>query len=265
MHDVTQIIDLRQPEPLTVVYGGGGAVGISRHVTVIDAMEKLGLPVRTAPSIGTSAGSWACGAARLGLGFDEFAALGDFDVPNRRRGALEAMAREVFGDARPTRIWISAVAVRSLRRHLLDGRRHDLADLVAASSAVPGVFAPHRVGSRDYIDGGVRSMASADQAPPAALMVASLPIGGPLFGPVGRTFERVTRNAMARWRSRHGGATVVVRPDARFAAAVGRHPRGLMDTALAREVYPLAYDAAARHLERRLTDLQMRGVALTRS
>ena len=38
-----------------------------------------------------------------------------------------------------------------------------------------------------------------------------------------------------------------------------------MDTALAREVYPLAYDAAARHLERRLTDLEMRGVALTRS
>ena len=139
MHDVTQIIDLRQPEPLTVVYGGGGAVGIAWHVAVIDAMEQLGLPVRTAPSIGTSAGSWACGAARLGLGFDEFAALGDFDVPNRRRGALEAMAREVFGDARPTRIWISAVAVRSLRRHLLDGRRHDLADARHHGGAVGAV------------------------------------------------------------------------------------------------------------------------------
>ena len=48
---------------ISMVYGGGGAMGIAWHIAVIDALRSLGLPVGTAPSIGTSAGSWACGAA----------------------------------------------------------------------------------------------------------------------------------------------------------------------------------------------------------
>ena len=181
---------------LSMVYGGGGAVGIAWHVGVIDALRDAGLAVAEAPSIGTSAGSWACGAARLGVGFDQFAAFGELNLPDRRPGLLASLARDVFGDARITNASISVTALPTMRRHLLDSSRHDLADLIAASSAVPGVFSPHTIGGTQYVDGGVRSMASADAAAGADLLVASLPIGGPLFGPVGRAFERTTRRAL---------------------------------------------------------------------
>lgn len=264
-HDDASVIDLRRPTdsagarrrraPLSMVYGGGGAVGIAWHVGVIDALLAAGLPVRAAPSIGTSAGSWACGAARLELGFEHFARFGELDVPDRRPGLLEGMAREIFGDARTHDVWVSVTALPTMRRHLLDAQRHDLADLIAASSAVPGVFAPHRIGATQYVDGGVRSMASADTAADADLLVASLPIAGPLFGPVGRAFERTTRRALARWRARHAGDTIVLRPGNAFASAVGRNPKGIMDVELAKTLYPIAYDTASRRLERRLTQL----------
>lgn len=259
-----QVIDLRTgrssgsaarregPAPLAMVYGGGGAVGIAWHIGVIDALRDAGLPVGAAPSIGTSAGSWACGAARLGLGFDAFNRFGELNLPDRSPGLLHDLARQVVGDARIGDAWISVTALPTMRRRLLDSSRFALADLIAASSAVPGVFSPHQIDDTQYVDGGVRSMASADAAPAAQLLVASLPIAGPLFGPVGRAFERTTRRALTAWRSRHGGATMVLRPGRTFANAVGRRPGAVMDVELAKRVYPIAYDTAARRLERRL-------------
>ena len=263
-HDT--VIDLREPARprhtaaprprLSMVYGGGGAVGIAWHVAVIDALRDAGLPVQDAPSIGTSAGSWACGAARLGLGFEEFARFGELALPDRRPGLLALMAREIFGDTRTHDVRVSVTALPTMRRHLLDARRHDLADLIAASSAVPGVFAPHQIGGTQYVDGGVRSMASADTAADADILVASLPIAGPLFGPVGRAFERTTRRALGRWRQRHDGTTIVLRPGREFAAAVGRNPGAMMDVELAKGLYPIAYSTASRRLATRLEQLQ---------
>jgi NTE family protein len=237
---------------LSMVYGGGGAVGIAWHIGVIDALRDAGLPVGDAPSIGTSAGSWACGAARLGLGFEEFMSFSELQLPDRSPGLLAGLARQVFGDARIDGAWISVTALPTMRRHLLDSRRHDLAELIAASSAVPGIFAPHSIAGTQYVDGGVRSMASADAAPGADLLVASLPIAGPLFGPVGRAFERTTRRALDSWRARHRGATIVLRPGRTFARAVGRNPGAMMDVELAKQLYPIAYDTASRRLAKRL-------------
>ena len=39
------------------------------------------------------------------------------------------------------------------RRHILQGGDHPLADLAAASSAVPGLLPPHRVAGRLYAEG----------------------------------------------------------------------------------------------------------------
>lgn len=260
------VVDLRDHRPttriepagrtrLSMVYGGGGAVGIAWHIGVIDALRVAGLPVAEAPSIGTSAGSWACGAARLGLGFEEFTRFGELNVPDRSPGLLAGMAREIFGSERTHGVSISVTALPTMRRHLLDAHRHDLADLIAASSAVPGLFAPHQIAGTQYVDGGVRSMASADTAADAEILVASLPIAGPLFGLVGRAFERTTRQALGRWRARHRGATIVLRPGREFASAVGRNPRGIMDVELAKRLYPIAYDTASRRLETRLGQL----------
>jgi predicted acylesterase/phospholipase RssA len=252
----TKDITGRQRVPLKVVFGGGGAVGIAWHVAVIEAGLTLGLPMRSAPAIGTSAGAWACGAARMGLGFEEFAAIGDVAVPNRSSGLLEGIARQLFGDVRLPDVRISVVQTPSMRRHLLDASRFDFATLVGASSAVPGLFAPQKIGAATFVDGGVRSMASADAASPADLLIASLPIAGPLYGPMGRTLERNARNALATWRKRHGGTTIVLRPGKRIADAVGSRPLALMDTELARALYPLAYDTAIRRLEKRLEQIE---------
>lgn len=237
--------------PLALAFGGGGAFGIAWHLGVMDALRDAGHRIDGAPALGTSAGSWACAALRLGLGFDEFAAIGDLQVPDRRRGVLADVARDLMGDARAEGVAIATVELPRLRRRVHDGGRYALADLVAASSAVPGIFAPHRIDGVPHVDGGVRSMASVDRAPAADLLITSLPIAGPLFGPVGRVMESTTRTALARWRRRNGGVTCVLRPGRRVASMVGMRPDALFDQGLAREVYPMAYEQVTSRLRSR--------------
>jgi hypothetical protein len=262
------ILDLDAPEPIgpsaphdvSVVFGGGGAFGIAWHIAVITALRDAGIELADAPAIGTSAGSWACAALRLGLGFEEFADIGDIKVPDRRPNMLASVARGLVGDTHVEGVRISTVELPLLRRRLHDSSDHPIADLMAASSAVPGLFAPHPIGGSLQVDGGVRSMVSADRAEPARLLVASLPIAGPLFGPVGRVMETTARNALARWRRATGGATLILRPGRRLADLVGLRPNTLFDQALARSVYPIAYDQISERLVARRHTLPV-GVA----
>ena len=261
------VIDLRTPHPdsrrapMSVVYGGGGAVGIAWHLAVIEALRDVGLDPTDAPCIGTSAGSWACGAARQGLGIADFSDLGELELPDRRPGVLRDIAAEVFGEAHIDGAAISVVSVPNMQRRLVDSRHYPIADLVAASSAVPGVFSPHPLGRTNYVDGGVRSIASAASAPAADLLVASLPLAGHLFGAVGRTLERNGRRAVTQWRRRHGGSTIVLRPGRRVAAIIGRRPSALMDVDLAHRVFPAAYETVRERLEIRLGQLEDRAMA----
>ena len=50
-----------------------------------------------------------------------------------------------------------------------------LSSLVAASSAVPGLLAPQKLGEHFYIDGGVRSGVSVDWAHPSETLVVVAP------------------------------------------------------------------------------------------
>ncbi|NLA34300.1 MAG: hypothetical protein GX868_01275 [Actinobacteria bacterium] len=243
---------------ISMVYGGGGAMGIAWHLAVINAIEAVGLPVRTAPSIGTSAGSWACGAARLSLSFDDFAGFGALELPDRSPGLLRGLAENIYGDARLDDVRVSVTAMSTMRRHLLDASKFALPDLIAASSAVPGVFSPHMINGRRYVDGGVRAMASADAARAADVLIVSLPIAGSVMGPVGKAFEVTSRRAIARWRDRHHGTTILLRPGKAFARALGMHPGHIMDVELAKSLYPVAYDTVARRLETRIRQIQAR-------
>jgi Patatin-like phospholipase len=233
---------------VSLVFGGGGAFGIAWHLAVIDALRDAGLSLADAPAIGTSAGSWACAALKLGLPFDAFAGIDDIAVPDRRAGMLAEVARELVGDATVPDVRISTVELPFLRRRLHDGAEHPIADLMAASSAVPGLFAPHPIGGSLQVDGGVRSMASIDAAEPARLLVASLPLAGPLFGPVGRLMEATSRAALARWRRSTGGRTLVLRPGRRLSDLVGLRPHALFDQEIARAVYPIAYAQIAKRI-----------------
>lgn len=235
--------------PFAVCYAGGGTFGIAWHLAVSAALVEVGLDPAAAPLVGTSAGSWAAPAAKLGLGVEEFTALASVRIPDPRPGALWRAAAELFGpETRAPQVMIAVVELPTMRRRLFDAGEHPVADLAAASSAVPGLFAPHRVAGRFCIDGGVRSMASIDAAPAAELLVVSLPVAGRLFGPVGRTLEVTSRRVVRSWRARHGGVDVVIRPSREVVAEVGSDPRALFDTRLAVDIYPLCLDAARRRL-----------------
>lgn len=242
--------------PFTVCFAGGGAFGISWHLAVTVALAEFGLDPASAPLVGTSAGSWAAPAAKLGLVFEDFAALGRVTVPDPRPGALFRLTSRLFGERTLTPgVTIAAVELPWMRRRLFDGGTYPVADLAAASSAVPGLFAPHRVGGRWCVDGGVRSLASIDAAPAAEMLIVSLPVAGRLYGPVGRSLEVTSRRVVRGWRQRHGGVTVVLRPSREVCTAVGSDPRALFDTDRAQAVYPLCLEAARRRIELRLTQL----------
>ena len=118
-----------------------------------------------------------------------------------RPGRLRSVAAEIFGERRAPNMHAVACAVPRLRRTMLAGATYPLADLVAASSAVPGVLAPHRVDGTLYVDGGVRSMASADLAPRAENLLVMAPIAGPMFGPAGRHAERNLTKEVGVWKA----------------------------------------------------------------
>jgi NTE family protein len=233
--------------PLALVYGGGGVFGIAYTAGVAAGLAETGVPVAVAPALGTSAGSWTASAVALGLTYDDFMAVQSPSVPNRRTGLLAQIGRELFGEASHPLVAVSAVCLRSRRRHILDGGRYPLADLVAASSAVPGLLPPHRVDGRLYIDGGMWSATSVDAAAEADHVIVVAPLAGAVMGPMGRTAGFLLERELRRWRERHPESTVtLIRPNRAMARVAGIRPLALFDDARAREVYPMAFEQGLR-------------------
>jgi NTE family protein len=158
------------PRPLRVglALGGGAARGFA-HIGVIQVLEEAGIPVDLVA--GTSAGSlvaalFAAGRngaalARLALAMDE-SAITDWAFPGRgliRGEALARYVREQTGGkpieqlARP--LGIVATDLDSGEAVLF--RRGDVGAAVRASSAVPAIFQPVKIGTREYVDGGLVS------------------------------------------------------------------------------------------------------------
>jgi NTE family protein len=130
-----------------------------------------------------------------------------------------------------------------MRRELLNGGDYRLADIIAASSAVPGLFRPVHIGPSSYVDGGVRSLVSADKAAPAQQLLVVAPIAGPMFGPGGRTMELMLRREIGNWQRRTGGKAHLVRPNKEI-ASLARQPMHLFDNNRAKRAYSLAYGQA---------------------
>ncbi len=241
---------------LAVTFGGGGLFGIGYLLGVSEALVDGGVDLATAPALGTSAGSWA--AASLGLGVrwqDAMDLLGPEAprLPDPRSGRLRDVAAELFGERKAPNMRAVVCSLPRLQRVVLSGADVTAADLVAASSAVPGLLAPHRINGRRYVDGGVRSMASADLSVSAQHLLVIAPVAGPMFGPAGRLAERVLRREMREWRAQPpGGELWLIRPN-REIAALARRPDQLFDGDRARRAYDLGYDQGTGIL-RRWTD-----------
>ena len=156
----------RKKPTMALVLGGGAARGFA-HIGVIKVLEANGLVPDLI--VGTSAGSvvgalYASGIngfelQRLALSIDE-STFSDWTIRGRGVFKGEALAayvnRQVQGrpiEKLPRALAVVATDIRSGESAVF--QRGDTGTAVRASSAVPGIFAPVRIGEREYVDGGL--------------------------------------------------------------------------------------------------------------
>lgn len=157
-----------RPPRIALALGGGAARGFA-HIGVIEVLEENGIH----PDIvtGTSAGSlvaalYASGHTgkeleSIAINMDE-SALTDWSFPGRgliRGEALAHYVREATGNKplEQMKIPLGIVATDLDSGKPILFRRGDVGTAVRASSAVPAVFQPVRLGTHEYVDGGLTS------------------------------------------------------------------------------------------------------------
>lgn len=148
--------------------GGGAARGFA-HIGVIQVLEESG--IKPDLVVGTSAGSlvaalYASGKGGAALGqladsMDE-SAFTDWSFPGRGLIRGEALARYVRENTGNRTIEKLPLALGIVATDLDSGapilfQRGDPGVAVRASSAVPAVFQPVRIGTHEYVDGGLVS------------------------------------------------------------------------------------------------------------
>lgn len=159
-----------KPPRIGLALGGGAARGFA-HVGVIQVLEEAG--IRPDLVVGTSAGSLVASLYASGKGGAQLqrvaetmeeAAITDWALPIFGRGALrgEALARYVNGQVEGRLIEQMAMPLGIVATDLRTGQgvlfqRGDTGTAVRASSAVPSVFQPVRIGDREFVDGGLVS------------------------------------------------------------------------------------------------------------
>jgi NTE family protein len=160
----------RAPTPprIGLALGGGAARGFA-HIGVIQVLEEAG--IRPDLVVGTSAGSlvaalYASGKsgpelAALALAMDE-SAMTDWSFPGRGLIRGEALARYVRLHTGGRTIERMQLPLGIVATDLDNGaailfQRGDTGAAVRASSAVPAVFQPVRIGEREFVDGGLVS------------------------------------------------------------------------------------------------------------
>jgi NTE family protein len=160
----------RREVRLGLALGGGAARGFA-HVGVIQVLEEAGL--RPSHVAGTSAGSLVAALYASGKSPTELvrvaqtmqeAEITDWVLPLVNRGALrgEALARYVNTQVGGMSLEQMPIPLGIVATDLGNGqaitfRRGNTGLAVRASSAVPAVFVPVRLGGREYVDGGLVS------------------------------------------------------------------------------------------------------------
>jgi NTE family protein len=155
-----------KPPVIGLALGGGAARGFA-HIGVIQVLEEAG--IRPDLVIGTSAGSLVAALYASGKSGTELATLAqsmdsgaitDWSFPGRgliRGEALARFVREHTGGKRieQMKMPLGIVATDLDSGHGIVFRIGDTGVAVRASSAVPAVFQPVRIGAREYVDGGL--------------------------------------------------------------------------------------------------------------
>jgi NTE family protein len=166
---IPTVVTKRLPK-IGLALGGGAARGFA-HIGVIQVLEEAG--IKPDLVVGTSAGSLVAAIYASGKTGSQLqtvaetmeeAALTDWILPFVSRGMLrgEALARYVSGQVGGKTIESFPLPLGIVATDLHSGQgvlfmRGDTATAVRASSAVPAVFQPVKIGTREYVDGGLVS------------------------------------------------------------------------------------------------------------
>lgn len=156
------------PAKVALVLGGGGARGFA-HVGVLKMLDAQGL--RPDLIVGTSAGSVAGALYAAGYnGFDlqqmafalDRATLADWSMFGKgliRGDALQKFVNEAVKHQpiEQLKIPFACVATRVDTGQAILFQRGSVGQAVRASSSVPGIFEPTRIGEFEYVDGGLVS------------------------------------------------------------------------------------------------------------
>jgi NTE family protein len=194
---------VKQKTQFSLVLSGGGLKGLA-HIGVFRALEELSLvpDLVVGSSMGSLIGaSWACGmsaddmtARALRVERRHVFKVAHTDMALRRmaspavyrREPLEGLIRSIVGsctfqDLRH-RLLINTVDLASGRQCVWGGSGSEaarLVDVVFASCALPGIFPPHEIDGRHFVDGAiienlpVRAAATAAPWPILAVNVAA--------------------------------------------------------------------------------------------
>jgi NTE family protein len=220
----------RQPK-IGLALGGGAARGFA-HIGVIQALEEAG--IRPALVAGTSAGSlvaalYASGRngaqlQQVALEMDE-AAFADWTLPFFSRGMLrgEALGRYVNSQVGGKLIEQMPLPLGVVATDLATGQgvlfqRGDTGTAVRASSSVPALFVPVKIGGHEYVDGGLVSPVPVRYAKQmgAELVIAVDISSAPEGNPSNDTMQVLLQTFAIMGKSINGWelreADVVVRP-----------------------------------------------------
>jgi NTE family protein len=157
-----------KPPRIGLALGGGAARGFS-HIGVIQVLEESG--IRPDLIVGTSAGSLVAALYASGKSGSQLAALAetmdesaftDWSFPGRGLIRGEALAKYVRDHTAGRSIEQMRLPLGIVATDLDSGlpilfQLGDPGVAVRASSAVPAVFQPVRIGTHEYVDGGLVS------------------------------------------------------------------------------------------------------------
>jgi NTE family protein len=160
----------KRPPRLGLALGGGAARGFA-HVGVLQVLEEAG--IKTDLVVGTSAGSVVAALYASGKTGSQLqtvaetmeeATITDWTVPLLGRGMMrgDALGRYVNAQTGGRRIEDFKLPLGIVATDLHTGQgvlfqRGDVGTAVRASSSVPSLFEPVRIGTREYVDGGLVS------------------------------------------------------------------------------------------------------------
>jgi NTE family protein len=226
------VVTIKRPPKIGLALGGGAARGFA-HVGVITALEEAG--IKPDLVVGTSAGSlvaaiYASGktAAQLqevALKMEE-AEITDWMLPFFGRGILrgEALANYINRQVNNKLIESLSIPLGIVATDLRSGqgvlfRQGDTGLAVRASSSVPSVFNPVKIGDREYVDGGlvapvpVRYARQMGAELIIAVDISSAPEGNAADGTVAVLLQTFAIMGKSINEYALQGADVVIRPE----------------------------------------------------